>query len=346
MTCQVQFCQSCELDYFHIIGKYHGAIFPGHEKLAIDFFRQHKVLPLSVECPKCNSNLVFRPDKHQWYCNSSVRVPKTKRRRRCGYVVSDFKGSFLDETHLPPWKVLLFVNHWVRKIWDHHTVINSLKISSATSVDWRSFCSEVTEYAFDNQEAIGGEGVIVEIDESHFGKRKFDRGRPLSNIWVFGGIERVSKASFIIPLVEPLPRERTADNLIPLIIKYIKPQSVIISDKWRAYNKLDQLGYVHKSVNHSDNFVDPEDPSVHTQNIERLWRDIKEWLKRPGNRSVYFKQYISRYLFIHKYPEDQVLHHFFLTASQLYPPQGDRQRPSRQDEEDEEDEESGEEEQL
>ena len=158
------------------------------------------------------------------------------------------------------------------------------------------------------------EGVIVEIDETHFGKGKFDRGRPLSDIWVFGGIERASKKSFLVPLVEPLPRQRTADNLLPLINKYIKPQSVIISDKWRAYNKLGELGYIHKCVNHSDNFVDPEDPTIHTQNIERLWRDIKEWIKRPGNRSIYFKQYISRYLFLHKYPEDKLLHHFFFNG--------------------------------
>ena len=211
-----------------------------------------------------------------------------------------------------------------------------MQLSTHTSVDWRSFCSEITEYAFDNQEAISGPGVIVEIDESHFGKRKFNRGRPLSDIWVFGGIERDSKRSFIVPLVEPLPRERTASNLLPLIEKYIKPQSIIISDKWRAYTKLKEQGYVHKVVNHSENFVDPDDPTIHTQNIERLWRDIKEWMKRPGNRSGYFRQYISRYIFIKKYPEDQLLHHFFITASLLYPPQGDRQRPERPQVEEEE----------
>ena len=119
--------------------------------------------------------------------------------------------------------------------------------------------------------------------------------------------------------------------------------SVVISDKWKAYNKLGQLGYVHKCINHSENFVDTEDNTVHTQNIERLWRDIKEWIKRPGNRSIYFRQYISRYLFGNRYPEDQLLHHFCVTASQLYPPQGDRQRPQRQDEHEEEEEEEEEE---
>ena len=65
-------------------------------------------------------------------------------------------------------------------------------------------------------------------------------------------------------------------------------------------------------------------------------------LKSHGNRSVYFRQYISRYLLVNTYPKDQVLP-FFVTASKLYQPQGDRQRPQRQDEEEEE--ESAEEEQ-
>ena len=112
--------------------------------------------------------------------------------------------------------------------------------------------------------------------------------------------------------------------------------SIIISDKWKAYNKLSSLGYTHKTVNHSENFVDPEDPSVHTQNIERLWRDMKEWMKRPGHCSICFKQYISRYIFLKKYPENQRLHYFCKTAGLLYPPQGDRQRPQRPQEEEEE----------
>ena len=40
---------------------------------------------------------------------------------------------------------------------------------------------------------IGGEGKIVEIDESKFGKRKFHRGRRVDGVWVFGGVERGDK---------------------------------------------------------------------------------------------------------------------------------------------------------
>ena len=43
---------------------------------------------------------------------------------------------------------------------------------------------------------IGGPGTVVEVGESKFGKRKYNRGRKVDGCWVFGGIERVGKKVF------------------------------------------------------------------------------------------------------------------------------------------------------
>ena len=43
---------------------------------------------------------------------------------------------------------------------------------------------------------IGGPGHVIEIDESKFGKRKFNRGRRVDGCWVLGGIDRNTKDSF------------------------------------------------------------------------------------------------------------------------------------------------------
>ena len=40
---------------------------------------------------------------------------------------------------------------------------------------------------------IGGEGIIVEIDESKFGKRKYHRGRIIDGVWVVGGQKELEK---------------------------------------------------------------------------------------------------------------------------------------------------------
>jgi hypothetical protein len=40
------------------------------------------------------------------------------------------------------------------------------------------------------QEKIGGNGMIVEIDESKFGKRKYSRGHRVEGVWILGMIEK------------------------------------------------------------------------------------------------------------------------------------------------------------
>lgn len=50
---------------------------------------------------------------------------------------------------------------------------------------------------------------------------------------------------------------RDADTLTRVIRKYIPAGSTIVSDKWRGYAGLSNMNYLHLTVNHSTNFVDP-----------------------------------------------------------------------------------------
>jgi hypothetical protein len=62
---------------------------------------------------------------------------------------------------------------------------------------------------------------------------------------------------------------RSRVTLEPITRSTILPGSRIISDKWAAYGFLnDDPDYIYSSVNHSENFVDPNGSSVHTQTIE------------------------------------------------------------------------------
>ena len=51
-------------------------------------------------------------------------------------------------------------------------------------------------YVVSRPKKIGGEGKIVEIDESKFEKRKYNLGRVAEGQWVFGGICRESRDFF------------------------------------------------------------------------------------------------------------------------------------------------------
>ena len=66
---------------------------------------------------------------------------------------------------------------------------------------------------------------------------------------------------------------RDKDTLLPIIHAQILilQRTRVISDVWRAYDCLHDKGYVHLTVNHHLNFVDP-DTGAHTQHIESIWR--------------------------------------------------------------------------
>ena len=91
-------------------------------------------------------------------------------------------------------------------------------------------------------EQIGGHGCIVKIDESHVSSTaKYHRGRQLrrTHHWVFGSVDRCSGKHFIHCLGMGGKRDR--ETLEPLIIKYIKPGTTIISDSWGAISELCSL---------------------------------------------------------------------------------------------------------
>jgi hypothetical protein len=69
----------------------------------------------------------------------------------------------------------------------------------------------------------------------------------------------------------------SAETLLPIIREYCLPGTTIISDCWAAYNSLSlDPYYEYTRVNHSLNFVDPDNNSVHIQNIGNCWLHAKK----------------------------------------------------------------------
>ncbi|EFN74509.1 hypothetical protein EAG_13603, partial [Camponotus floridanus] len=123
-------------------------------------------------------------------------------------------------------------------------LMDELNIRSETVVNWSNFCRELClDWLEDNNEMIGGEGVIVEIDEAKIGKRKFNKGRLISGQWIFGGFERGTAKLFVECVAD-----RSAIVLLEVIKRWIKPGTTIISDCWKAYNCLEIEGFKHLTV--------------------------------------------------------------------------------------------------
>ncbi|KAH7815518.1 putative ISXO2-like transposase domain [Monocercomonoides exilis] len=80
---------------------------------------------------------------------------------------------------------------------------------------------------------LGGSECIVEIDEAVLRKRKFKKGRDKQQIWIFGMVERKTdrnQGKCLIVRVE----NRKKETLIPIIEKFVKKQTTVYSDEWRA----------------------------------------------------------------------------------------------------------------
>lgn len=56
------------------------------------------------------------------------------------------------------------------------------------------------------------------------------------------------------------------------------PGSIIWNNEWRAYQSYTQAGFIHQTVNHTCNFVNPI-IGLHTQNLESLYNKSKRRLK-------------------------------------------------------------------
>ena len=79
------------------------------------------------------------------------------------------------------------------------------------------------------------------------------------NMMVYGGKCRETGECFLVPVEE----RNSCLRRDPVIKQHILPRKRIISDMWKAYDCLQDEGYVHLKVNHSLNFVDPDTGALH-----------------------------------------------------------------------------------
>lgn len=150
---------------------------------------------------------------------------------------------------------------------------------------------------------MGGINTIVQVDELLMrGKRKYNRGRllgadidtknvdiddlsdeeepdfnnrnygkKLTGPWVFGMCQKDKNG--VIDARYFIVEKKNRQSFHEVIQNEFEVGTEIHSDEWLAYKTIENKGYIHKTVNHSQFFVDPTS-GAHTQRIESLWGSL------------------------------------------------------------------------
>ena len=171
-------------------------------------------------------------------------------------------------------------------------------MSTKTVAKWNQFFRFICVQDYEkNRKPLGEIGQICEIDESLFGKKKFGKGdgSKRRQRWVFGGVIRETNEQFMV--ICP-GNKRTKAVLWPLIQANVKAGVTLFSDGWKAYRKLPTIGYPHRWIDHSKEYVEPSDRTLHTNKIEGAWQKVKNFL--PSSGAYNLEQHLSCYLWFHQ----------------------------------------------
>ena len=258
----------------------------------IKFLRKMKVLHSSLSCNRCDNPTMglFDRRENDWYFRCNKRTDGVQ----CQNQQSIKTGTFFSQSRLNL-KQLMYVMYAFTEELPNSWVEQNVGLSARTVVDWFSFLREVCMQAVEDSSngiQIGGFGVVVEIDESKFVKRKYHRGAAVvSKDWVFGGVERGTNRCFMVVV-----KDRSQQTLLALIKKYIAPGSIILSDCWKGYKNLRKLlECEHYTVNHTHYFKDPF-THTHTNTIEGTWAHAKRSMPRSGIRDHLLDNYLCKFV--------------------------------------------------
>lgn len=161
---------------------------------------------------------------------------------------------------------------------------------------------------------------MVEVDETFITSRHGRRGRWVRRhpFWIFGGTERGSGISFMIPVPD-----RKAATLLQLIGQHVRPATTLSSDMWRSYGGIRAMPqrFQHWVINHTYHFVDPANPQIHTQNVENLWSRWKSRVRRlHGIHDRPYQDHIYEFNWRQRFKRrDEKLHMFWTHVAENFP---------------------------
>jgi transposase-like protein len=261
-------------------------------------------------CERCAqtrkfSRYVTKQQRQSWTCNA------------CGLHVHPTAGTIFHKssTSLHLWFYAMYLMTSTRCGISAKQLERELGVTYKTA--WRMFHLIRNELMVQDDEPLSGE---VEMDETYVGgKRRGSRRQPVltpseararreqglgprrsavggrpgrppvghkTKRPVFGMVERQGR-------VRAVHVDQTnAATLLPHVVKYVVPESVVYTDEWGAYRTLSRNGFDHKTIRHNDGIYVSGD--IHTNTIEGFWSLVKRGL--AGTHHMVSAKHLQGYL--------------------------------------------------
>jgi len=116
---------------------------------------------------------------------------------------------------------------------------------------------------------------------------------------VFGMLQRGGQV--VIKMLANVQQQ----TIQPLIEQTIQPETLIYTDEYNIYARLEQWGYAHKTVNHAaGEYARDEDGDgfheVHVNTMEGFWSLLRSWLRpHRGISQEKLPAYLAFFEFVH-----------------------------------------------
>lgn len=211
-------------------------------------------------------------------------------------------GTMYDNTKME-------LQKWFMAVWlvtSHKKGVSSLQLSRDLDITQKSAWFMLQRiracFGIENNNELEG---IVEADESFYGgknknrhankKVKHSQGRSCKDKTpIVGLIQRGGKLTAIVT------KDTSIEQVQPIVKKFVKKDSILVTDDWKAYKNLDHL-YTHYAIKHSDGYQSPDVSMKHTGSIEGAWKIMKNSLRDMYNHvskkhlQFYVDEFVYRY---------------------------------------------------
>lgn len=232
-------------------------------------------------CPECGrKNTMYRVKNRKCYACSF-----------CAYQIHPTAGTIFHKSSTPltDWFYSLFLFSSARNGVSAKELQRQLGVTYKTA--WR-IAHQIRSLMTQGRDPMDG---TVEMDETYIGgKRRGSRGRgadgktAVAGIAQRGGRVKVMKVDNV-----------KASTLMPILRESVKLGSVVMTDEFPVYNRVEKNGYLHEVVQHG--IKEYVRGNAHTNTIEGFWSQVKRSIS--GTHHAVSQKHLQSYLneFVYRY---------------------------------------------